>query len=157
MTTNPNKISSEIEKITDYEMPTLGSISRCHFPHMEGVDPDSPARPKPRPALVVGIDPDTNMVIVIYGTTQRTGEDELYDTELVIRKTDQDFEFTGLAHDTKFNFERSVQLPYNSEYFSIPNPTRFKIYTNPRIGILPFSYESALKKAAFNAKEKEKK
>ncbi|CAM7591436.1 hypothetical protein KLQUCP338B2_24940 [Klebsiella quasipneumoniae subsp. similipneumoniae] len=97
------------------------------------------------------------MVIVVYGTTQRTGKDELYDTEFVIRKTDQDFEFTGLAHDTKFNFERRVQLPYNSDYFSIPHPTRAKTFTDPRIGILPFSYESSLKKAAFNAKEKEKK
>lgn len=155
MTVNPNKISSDAEKITVYDAPTLGSISRCHFPNMEVVDPNNQTRPKPRPALVVGIDPDTNTVIVVYGTTQRTNEDELFDTEFVIRKSDPDFEFTGLAHDTKFNFERRVQLPYNSEYFSIPSPTRAKTFTNPRIGVLPFSYASLLKKAANNAKKKE--
>ncbi|HFD6683710.1 TPA: hypothetical protein ACF5RG_003564 [Providencia alcalifaciens] len=156
MNVTPLHKSKLCKDVIEFKRPTIGSIVRTHFPNVEGVDPNNPERPKPRPGLIVGID-DKNNVIVVYGTTQRTSENELYDTELVIRNSDRDYCYTGLAHDTKFNFEREVKLPFNSEYFSIPRSTSTKTYTCPRIGILPVSYYDNMKKAANNAQAKLRK
>lgn len=165
MTLNANLISTSQAAnqavIKYFPAPTLGTFSWSYFPNQEEAEPGSaPVRPKPRPALVVGVAVENSIpyVIVVPGTTKRTDESELYPTEFVIRKTDADFPFTGLSHDTKFNFEREIQLPYSSEYFAIPKPKRGSkdVPTDPRLGILPYSYAEPLKKAAENAQQAKK-
>lgn len=158
MTANPSfNSSSTPAKVTTYPLPTLGSIVWTHFPLMEFSEPGSPhvhPRPKPRPALVVGVDQQGGNVIVIYGTSQKVAPHELYPTEFVVEDTDMDFSYTGLSHTTKFDMGREVKLPYNSEYFKVPNPRHGKpTPTDPRLGILPMSYVPALKKAAEKVKK----
>jgi len=149
---------SNTNLIKYFPAPTLGSMVWSYFPNQEEADPDAaPVRPKPRPALVVGVAVENGIpyVIVVPGTTKRTSESELYPTEFVIRITDADYLFTGLSHDTKFNFEREIKLPYSSEYFAIPKkkPGSKHVPNDPRLGILPFSYAEPLKQAAKNASE----
>lgn len=161
-TLNSSTQASNTVQIKYFPAPTLGTFSWSYFPNQEEAEPGSvPVRAKPRPALVVGLTVENGIpyVIVIPGTTKRTDESELYPTEFVIRKTDADFPFTGLSHDTKFNFERKIQLPYSSEYFAIPKkkPGSKDAPTDPRLGILPYSYAEPLKKAADHATHVKKK
>ena len=96
--------------------PAAGDIVWCHFP--DGVHP----RPKPRPGLVLTVfglrAPFT--VTVAYGTSQRTTQ--LQRGEFVIQRTAHPAAFAAanLSFDTKFDLRRSVDLPYASEWFSVP-------------------------------------
>lgn len=142
---------------TFFDTPTLGSIVWSYFPNEEvPADSERPARPKPRPALVVGVTVEDGKpyVIAIPGTSKRTEPGNIYPTEIVIRKTDPDYVFTGLSHDTKFKFERRLTLPYSSEYFAIPNrkPGSKENPTTPRLGIISWSYVEAIRQAAAIAK-----
>jgi len=152
---NTNSSSNTQKTIKSYPLPTRGSFVLCKFPHEEPAEQQATLPPpKKRPALVVGVEPVSKTVNVVYGTTQNVGDSEIYPSELVIRKTDQDFSYTGLSHDTKFKLERTVQLPYNSEYFEIPAARYGKpVPVDPKIGILPFSYVDALQMAAKNIKK----
>lgn len=91
---------------------------------------------KPRPALVLTVFDDEApeyRVRVVYGTSQKT--DRLYAGEFRIADTDGDaYRLSGLSYTTKFNLKRSVELPYNDEWFGVPpGAPRGQL---PRLGVL---------------------
>ena len=97
--------------------PTAGDVVWCHFP-----DDISP-RPKPRPALILVVyddDAPRFCVHLAYGTSQRTTT--LYTGEFsILRERNQvAFEAAGLSYDTKFNLKTAIDLPFSTEWFSVP-------------------------------------
>jgi PemK-like, MazF-like toxin of type II toxin-antitoxin system len=97
--------------------PAAGDIVWCHFP--DGVS----ARPKPRPALVVQVfddDAPQFTVQVAYGTSQRTTS--LYRGEFAISRTNHPvaYESANLSFDTKFDLRQILELPFSTEWFSVP-------------------------------------
>ena len=97
--------------------PTAGGIVWCHFP--DHVNP----RPNPRPALVLTVfydDAPRFTVQVAYGTSQKTAT--LYQGEFVIvrSKNQAAYEAANLSFDTKFNLKQVLELPFSTEWFSVP-------------------------------------
>ena len=97
--------------------PTAGEILWCHFP--DNITP----RPKPRPALVITVfddDVPPFTVRVAYGTSQRTTQ--LYRGEFAILRSRNPAAYTaaGLSYDTKFDLRQMIDLPYTTEWFSVP-------------------------------------
>lgn len=97
--------------------PVAGDLVWCHFP--DNIHP----RPKPRPALVLAVFDDEAphfSVRVAYGTSQKT--DRLYKGEFLIARSPHPaaYEAAGLSYDTKFNLRQRIDLPYSSEWFSVP-------------------------------------
>ena len=77
--------------------------------------------PKPRPALVVAVGSLKNSpaVEVIYGTSQKL--DRLFAGEFAIAPADEAaYRESGLEYPTKFDAARSVFLPYDDTWFSVP-------------------------------------
>lgn len=97
--------------------PAAGDILWCHFP--DQVHP----RPKPRPALVLTVfDDDAPQfhVRVAYGTSQRTTT--LYQGEFAVLRERNlaAYEAAGLSYDTKFNLKQAIDLPFSTDWFSVP-------------------------------------
>ena len=97
--------------------PTAGEIVWCHFPDNVNL------RSKPRPALIFAVfDDDAPQfeVRVAYGTSQRTTT--LYRGEFAILRDRNVAAYgsAGLSFDTKFDFKRTLDLPYTTEWFSVP-------------------------------------
>jgi hypothetical protein len=97
--------------------PTAGEIVWCHFP--DNINP----RPKPRPALILKVFDDEEPqfhVNVAYGTSQRTTT--LYSGEFSIlrERNPTAYQTAGLSYDTKFNLKQALDLPYNTDWFSVP-------------------------------------
>ncbi len=97
--------------------PTAGDIVWCHFP--DNIHP----RPKPRPGLIIAtkVDNDGMMFVsVAYGTSKKT--DRLYSGEFRIAKAEHPAAYAsaGLSFDTKFDFGKTLDLPFNDTYFSVP-------------------------------------
>lgn len=97
--------------------PAAGDILWCHFP--DHVHP----RPKPRPALVLTVfDDDAPQfhVRVAYGTSQRTTT--LYQGEFAVLRERNlaAYEAAGLSYDTKFNLKQAIDLPFSTDWFSVP-------------------------------------
>lgn len=112
--------------------PQAGDIMWCRFPRDLHLTPGR----KPRSALVLTVFDDAApeyRVRVVYGTSRKT--DRLYAGEFLISVTDGDaYRLAGLSYTTKFNLKRSVELPYNDEWFGVPpGAPRGQI---PRIGVL---------------------
>ena len=109
----------------------MGDIVWCLFPESLG----KPG-PKARPALIIelGVQQDNKPVVtVIYGTTQKI--DKLYPSEFKIDRSDgASFALSGLAYDTKFDFNHQVKLPYCSTWFGIPKGNQ--IINQPKMGVL---------------------
>lgn len=142
----------EPQQIEIFPLATAGSIVWSRFPD-HGIPGPSP---KPRPALVIRSSPEENVVFVAYATTSKT--DKIYSTEFLISVNDDDFEQTGLALTTKFDMGHTVQLPYNSEYFSVaPQRPGGPIPRTPRMGTLPASYFTVAKTAFEKANAPKKK
>jgi hypothetical protein len=104
-------------KTTWWPEPSAGDVVWCHFPG------DLQPKAKPRPALVVVVFDDSAphfTLQVAYGTSQRTTT--LYAGEFAITalKLPAAYRAAGLSFDTKFNFKRSVDLPYNNTWFAVP-------------------------------------
>ena len=125
--------------------PTAGEIVWCHFP--DRINP----RPKPRPALVLAVfDDDVPQftVRVAYGTSQRTTT--LYRGEFAILK-DRNvaaYEAAGLSYDTKFDLKQALDLPYTTEWSSVPPAAPHG--QSPKLGTLHPSLVRAVQ-AAFEA------
>ena len=98
------------------DAPVAGDIAWCHFP--AGVRP----HPKRRPALILRVygAQAPFAVRVAYGTSQRVPE--LCGGEFAILKTDNPtaFALANLSYDTKFDLRQKVDLPYTTEWFSVP-------------------------------------
>ena len=93
-------------------------------------------RSAPRPRCAHSPIPASN------GTSQRVTQ--LYGGEFAITAADGDaYKAAGLSYDTKFNLGRSLELPFNDEYFSVPpgapNGQR------PKLGVL---HPALMKRAA---------
>jgi hypothetical protein len=125
--------------------PTAGEIVGCHFP--DRINP----RPKPRSALVLAVfddDAPQFTVRVAYGTSQRTTT--LYRGGFAILK-DRNvaaYEAAGLSYDTKFDLKQAVDLPYTTEWFSVPPAAPHG--QTPKLGTLHPSLVRAVQ-AAFEA------
>ena len=125
--------------------PTAGEIVWCHFP--DNVNP----RSKPRPALIFAVfDDDAPQfeVRVAYGTSQRTTT--LYRGKFAILRdlNVAAYESAGLSFDTKFDFKRTLDLPYTTEWFSVPPAAPHG--QTPKLGTLHPSLVRAVE-AAFRA------
>lgn len=57
---------------------------------------------------------------VAYGTSQKTNR--LYSGEFRITQGEHPAAYAsaGLSYDTKFDLSKSLDLPYNDDYFSVP-------------------------------------
>ena len=125
--------------------PTAGDVVWCHFP--DNIHP----RPKPRPALVLEVYDDEApqfLVRVAYGTSQRTTT--LYRGEFSILRARNPaaYEAAGLSFDTKFNLKQLIDLPFSTDWFSVP-PTAPHGQT-PKLGTLHPSLVPAVQ-AAYTA------
>lgn len=125
--------------------PTAGDIVWCHFP--DNIGP----RPKPRPALILAVFDDNAPqfdVRVVYGTSQRTTM--LYRGEFSIlrERNAAAFAAAGFSYDTKFDLKQSIDLPYTTEWFSVPPAAPHG--QTPKLGVLHPSLVRALQ-AAFRA------
>lgn len=97
--------------------PTAGEIVWCHFP--DKINP----RPKLRPALILKVFDDEApqfQVNVAYGTSQLTTT--LYSGEFSIlrERNPTAYQTAGLSYDTKLNLKQALDLPYNTDWFSVP-------------------------------------
>jgi hypothetical protein len=97
--------------------PTAGEIVWCHFP--DGISP----RAKPRPALILAVfdeEAPRFSVRVAYGTSQKTNS--LLRGEFLISKMlhPTAYKSAGLSYDTKFDLNHRVDLPFSTEWFSVP-------------------------------------
>ena len=97
--------------------PIAGDIVWCHFP--DSIAP----RPKPRPALVLKVfdhDAPAFTVEVAFGTSQRVTD--LHHGEFSIQRDRNAavHKAAGLSYDTKFALQKTVELPFNSNWFSVP-------------------------------------
>lgn len=114
-----------------FSAPVDGDIVWCLFPEKIG----KPG-PKPRPALIIELGSDANnnpIVTVIYGTTQKLNR--MYPSEFKIEKSDgASFALSGLAYDTKFDFNHQVKLPFCDAWFGVY--TGKQIGNQPKIGVL---------------------
>lgn len=111
--------------------PTAGDIVWCHFP--DNIHP----RPKPRPGLLVVVKEDDEgriFVGVAYGTSQKTHR--LYRGEFRITRDEHPVAYAsaGLSLDTKFDLRNVLELPYDSQYFSVPPHAPHG--HNPKLGSL---------------------
>lgn len=97
--------------------PTAGDIVWCHFPD------DILPRPKPRPALILAVfddDAPPFTVRVAYGTSQKTTTLHRGELSILRDRNPAAFEAAGLSHDTKFDLRRALDLPFTTEWFSVP-------------------------------------
>jgi hypothetical protein len=125
--------------------PTAGEIVWCHFP--DDVDP----RPKPRPALILAVfddDAPQFTVRVAYGTSQRSTT--LYRGEFSVLQSRNPVAYlaAGLSYDTEFNLKQAIDLPYTSDWFSVPLAAPHG--QTPKLGTLHPSLVRAVQ-AAFRA------
>ena len=128
--------------------PTAGDIVWCHFPD------DIHPRPKPRPALILVVfddDAPRFEVRVVYGTSQRTTT--LYRGEFSIlrERNPTAYAMAGLSYDTKFDLKQTLDLPYTTEWFSVPPAAPHG--QSPKLGTLHPSLVRALE-AAYRAAAK---
>ena len=125
--------------------PIAGEFVWCHFPD------DIHLRPKARSTLILAVfddDAPEFTVRVAYGTSQRTST--LYRGEFSILRDRNPaaYEAARLSYDTKFDLRQALDLPYTTEWFSVP-PSAPHGQT-PKLGTLHPSLVRAVQ-AAFRA------
>ena len=125
--------------------PTAGEIVWCHFP--DQIRP----RPKPRPALILVVFDDNAPqfdVRVAYGTSQRTTSLHRGEFAILRERNAAAYAAAGLSYDTKFDLTQVLDLPYTSEWFSVPPAAPHG--QMPKLGTLHPSLVRAVE-AAFRA------
>lgn len=125
--------------------PAAGDIVWCHFP--DNIHP----RPKPRPALVLVVFDDEAPrfeVRAVYGTSQRTTTLHRGKFAILRDRNPAAYEAAGLSYGTKFDLNQTLDLPYTTEWFSVPPAAPHG--QSPRLGTLHPSLVRALE-AAFRA------
>ena len=122
--------------------PTAGDIVWCHF--LDDINP----RPKPRPALILVVfDDDAPQfeVRVVYGTSQRVTILHRGEFSIQRERNPAAYDIAGLSYDTKFDLKQTVDLPYTTEWFSVPPAARHG--QSPKLGTLHPSLVRALEAA----------
>ncbi|MDB5822539.1 MAG: hypothetical protein JWR21_1243 [Herminiimonas sp.] len=122
--------------------PPAGDIAWCHFP--DNINP----HPKPRPALILVVfddDAPQFRVRVAYGTSQRTTALHRAEFSILRLRNPAAYEAAGLSYDTKFNLGQTVDLPYTTEWFSVPPAAPHG--QSPKLGTLHPSLVPALQAA----------
>jgi hypothetical protein len=116
----------------NWASPAPGDIVWCMFPEVPEIDPG----PKPRPALVMGIETreDGVAVRVVYGTSQNLSRLKTGEVAITQEKHPAAYALAGLAYDTKFDFKVIVELPWSERYFKVPLRNRHG--NTPKIGTL---------------------
>ncbi len=97
--------------------PAAGDVVWCHFPD------DIHPRPKPRPALILEVfddDAPQFFVRVAYGTSQRMTSLRRGEFSIERSRNLAAFEAAGLSYDTKFDLKQVLELPFSTEWFSVP-------------------------------------
>lgn len=125
--------------------PAAGDIVWCHFP--DNINP----RPKPRPALILVVFDDEAPhfeVRVAYGTSQRTTMLHRGEFSILSNRNRTAYEAAGLSYDTKFDLKQAIDLPYTTEWFSVPPAAPHG--QTPKVGTLHPSLVRAVQ-AAFRA------
>lgn len=127
-----------------WKEPAAGDIVWCHFP--DNINP----HPKPRPALIITVfddDAPEFFVEVVYGTSQKTNS--LHRGEFGIYKLQNPvaYKSAGLSYDTKFNLRQAVELPFSTQWFSVPPGS---LTQEPLLGVLHPSLMRTLE-AAYRA------
>lgn len=124
-----------------WDQPLAGDIVWFYFPN----EPQKKPAEKPRPALILSVYDDNAPefgVLVAYGTSQRVKQ--LYAREFAVTAADGDaYKAAGLSYDTKFNLGRTVDLPFNDEYFAVPPAAPYA--QRPKLGVL---HPALMKRAA---------
>jgi hypothetical protein len=101
----------------NWREPAAGDVVWCHFPD------DIHPRPKPRPALILEVfddDAPRFFVRVAYGTSQRTTSLRRGEFSIERSRNLAAFEAAGLSYDTKFDLKQVLELPFSTEWFSVP-------------------------------------
>lgn len=125
--------------------PTAGDIVWCHFPD------DVTPRAKPRPALILVVFDDDAPhfdVRVAYGTSQRTTALQRGEFSILRDRNRAAYEAAGLSYDTKFDLKQTLDLPFTTEWFSVPPAAPHG--QTPKLGTLHPSLVRAVQ-AAFAA------
>ncbi len=115
-----------------WKLPAPGDLVWCLFPQT----PDTAPGPKPRPALVMGVErrEDGDVVSVVYGTSQNVTRLKTGEVAITQATHPAAYSLAGLAYDTKFDFKVIVQLPWTDRYFKVP--VRNRLGNTPKIGTL---------------------
>jgi hypothetical protein len=125
--------------------PVAGDIVWCHFP--DHITP----RPKPRPALILTVFDDQSphfYVRVVYGTSQRVTDLHRGEFSIMKMRNVAVYEAAGLSYDTKFDLTKTLDLPYITEWFSVPPAAPHG--QTPKLGVLHPSLVPAVQ-AAYHA------
>jgi hypothetical protein len=128
-----------------WDEPTAGDIVWCHFP--DNINP----RPKPRPALIIAVfddDAPAFVVRVVYGTSQRVTDLRRGEFAILRSRNARAYEAAGLSYDTKFDLRQALDLPYSTDWFSVPPAAPHG--QKPMLGTLHPSLVRAVK-AAYDA------
>jgi hypothetical protein len=111
--------------------PLAGEIVWCHFP--DGIHP----HPKPRPALILSVlddDAPQFAVRVVYGTSQRTTTLHRGEFAILREVNLAAYETAGLSYNTKFDMKQILDLPYTTDWFSVPPAAPYG--QTPKLGTL---------------------
>ena len=101
----------------NWSEPAAGDVVWCHFPD------DIHPRPKPRPALILEVfddDAPQFFVRVAYGTSHRTTSLRRGEFSIERSRNLAAFEAAGLSYETKFDLKQVLELPFSTEWFSVP-------------------------------------
>lgn len=101
-----------------WPLPAPGDIVWCLFPELPSIDPG----PKPRPAIILRVEhrEDGDQVSVAYGTSQNMTRLKAGEVTITRAKNPAAYALSGLAYDTKFDFNVIVDLPWTERYFKAP-------------------------------------
>ncbi|MFY8041757.1 MAG: hypothetical protein ACOVOD_02415 [Rhodoferax sp.] len=134
--------------IQPWKLPAPGDLVWCLFPEI----PDTAPGPKPRPALVMGVErrEDGDVVSVVYGTSKNVTRLKTGEVAITQAKHPAAFALAGLAYDTKFDFKVIVHLPWTDRYFKVP--VRNQHGNTPKLGTLHATILRAVE-AAYRAAE----
>ncbi|MDB5999275.1 MAG: hypothetical protein JWP52_974 [Rhizobacter sp.] len=125
--------------------PTAGEIVWCHFP--DDINP----RPKPRLALILVVFDEGEPhfeVRVAYGTSQKTTALRRGEFSILRDRNPAAYAAAGLSYDTKFDLRQAIDLPFTTEWFSVPPAAPHG--QTPKLGTLHPSLVRAVQ-AAFKA------
>ena len=104
--------------MANWTQPAPGDIVWCLFPFASSRNPG----PKPRPALVCDVieREDGVAVTVVYGTSKKVQELHLGEFAITAMGNTAAYKSAGLCYDTKFDFNRRIDVIWNQHFFAVP-------------------------------------